>query len=63
MLALLRASFVLSVRKFLLGAGRFEDSCNHLISEHGLRCLHAGSETHFEQSTSPAIATVAVFGK
>jgi hypothetical protein len=46
-----------------IGAGQFEHSCNHLISEHGLTCLHVGSETHFETSVSPAIATVAVFGK
>jgi hypothetical protein len=46
-----------------IGRGRFEESCNHLIADHGLKCLHVGSETHFGESVNPGIFTVAVFGK
>jgi hypothetical protein len=29
---------------FSIGLERFEQSCNHLIQQHGLKCLHVGQE-------------------
>jgi hypothetical protein len=47
-----------------IGLERFEESCNHLISAHGLTCLHVGSETHRDNDTGALIhSTVAVFSR
>lgn len=42
---------------------RFEDSCEHLMKEHGLKCLHVGQETDRDDEGKPWHNTVAVFGK
>ena len=42
---------------------RFEKLCNHLIQEHGLKCLHVGQETAPGSDGKPWQSTVAVFGK
>jgi hypothetical protein len=47
---------------FWLGRG-FEESCNHLLRDHGLPCLHIGQETRRDNSGNPSHRTVAVFGK
>ena len=42
----------------------FEEACNHLILEHGLVCVHVGSETHRDNGTGVLMqSTVAVFSR
>jgi hypothetical protein len=41
----------------------FDDVCNHLMKEHGLKCLHVGQETTHGTDSQPWHSTVAVFGK
>ena len=43
------------------GIQRFEESCNHLLREHALRCLHVGTETHPGPDGKPWHITVASF--
>ena len=45
------------------GTKDWEESCNHLLREHGLKCLHVGQETAPSFDGSPYHNTVAVFGK
>jgi hypothetical protein len=40
----------------------FNDVCNHILSEHKLKCLHVGQETHHGDH-GPWHDTIAVFGK
>jgi hypothetical protein len=40
----------------------FERLANHLL-EHGLKCVHVGQETDFDDQRRPRQATVAVFGE
>jgi hypothetical protein len=49
--------------EFYMGSGKFEESCNHLLQAHGLKCLHVGQETGEDSSGKPWHKTVAVFGK
>ena len=46
-----------------LGLNQFEESCNHLLQQHGLKCLHVGQETSGLGVDEPFHSTVAVFGK
>jgi hypothetical protein len=48
---------------FLLGGEKFQQSCNHLLQEHGLNCLHVGQETNRDSNGELWQHTVAVFGK
>jgi len=48
---------------FFLGLDKFQESCNHLIQQHGLKCLHVGQETSHDNDGKPWQSTVAVFGK
>jgi hypothetical protein len=41
----------------------FSDVCNHILREHGLKCLHVGQETTSGSNGGPYHYTVAVFGK
>jgi hypothetical protein len=45
-----------------LGGDDFEKGCNHLIQEHGMKCLHVGQESD-EGDDGLWHFTVAVFGK
>jgi hypothetical protein len=47
---------------FMLNYGQFEESCNHLMEAHDLKCLHVGQESG-QSSDGPWANTVAVFGK
>jgi hypothetical protein len=46
-----------------IGLDDFEESCNHLISEHGMICLHVGSETDRDDDGALIHSTVAVFSR
>jgi hypothetical protein len=41
----------------------FNDVCNHIITAHGLPCLHVGQESFDGNYGKPWHATVAVFGR
>jgi hypothetical protein len=44
------------------GHNDFDKACNHLMKDHGLKCLHVGQETHGDED-KPWYSTVAVFGR
>lgn len=44
---------------FWLGLERFQESCNHLLQDHGLNCLHVGQQTTPDSNGSPWHSTVA----
>ena len=48
---------------FFIGLEKFQESCNHLLQKHGLKCLHVGQETSHDNEGKPWHSTVAVFGK
>ena len=47
---------------FFLGLEKFDESCNHLMQQHNLKCLHVGQETSYDNNGKPWHSTVAVFG-
>jgi len=50
------------MKKDLLGLEKFDESCNHLMQQHNLKCLHVGQETSYDNNGKPWHSTVAVFG-
>ena len=48
---------------WLGGKDRFDESCSHLMKQHGLRCLHVGQESGVDGQDRLWQFTVAVFGR
>jgi len=48
---------------FFMGLEKFDESCNHLMQQHKLKCLHVGQETSHDNDGKPWHSTVAVFGR
>ncbi|RLC36330.1 hypothetical protein DRH29_04750 [candidate division Kazan bacterium] len=46
-----------------VGMGRFGESINHYIQQHGYKLLHVGQETGTDVNGKPFHSTVAVLGK
>ena len=48
--------------ELLDGINHFEDACNHLL-QHGLICVHVGTQTDDGPGGQPWHLTIAVFGE